>query len=576
MFENNIFNQTSRNSSYTKIPKVNSNKSTNYSSYNNILNNYIINKNDFNSNNNIPKQNNILIKNQFKNIDENRTYRSYSLTKKNFKNEKVYNLKDNYNRNNSDKYSKKILNQKIEYNTTKDIKNKSLYNLYNIKDNIKISKNHNENINSFNKQNSNSFNKIIPNSLTGKNIENHEKLLYNTIQNNNINNNNLKKNYNNENIIHKKNKSLNYNQMFYYISSSFLDINKNNISDKNISKNINNNINNNQEVKKEEKLYNYFNKTNANTIDKNEYYYTFRKGALSYYSFNSTNRKKESQQNNNMKPLIPIQNKVNYYGAKYNPNLIRTNSIYLNNYNKKICRIKKDKYFKNDNISFQENNINNKKGRSMSELTTRKDSNRQISNANYNTNNETKGGCSISSFSLYNTKLLKENQSFKNSSIFEMTNSISNSTNKNNNLYKHNILNKKHYKRKNKQNIRKYISSINDIGNIIQNKKGLNYCSPSNDKNKENKNINLEIDSNVVNECYINNEINNKNKNWIESSNGKNVNMTLQSINDSKILELAEHIINKGDDSLEQMDIKLIELKKNFKKEKDKKDITFG
>ena len=74
----------------------------------------------------------------------------------------------------------------------------------------------------------------------------------------------------------------------------------------------------------------------------------------------------------------------------------------------------------------------------------------------------------------------------------------------------------------------------------------------------------------------INNEINNKNKNWIESSNGKNVNMTLQSINDSKILELAEHIINKGDDSLEQMDIKLIELKKNFKKEKDKKDITFG
>ena len=212
----------------------------------------------------------------------------------------------------------------------------------------------------------------------------------------------------------------------------------------------------------------------------------------------------------------------------------------------------------------------------MSELTTRKDSNRQISNANYNTNNETKGGCSISSFSLYNKKLLKENQSFKNSSIFEMTNSISNSINKNNNLYKHNNLNKKHYKRKNKQNIRKYISSINDIGNIIQNKKGLNYCSPSNDKNKENKNINLEIDSNVVNECYINNEINNKNKNWIESSNGKNVNMTLQSINDSKILELAEHIINKGDDSLEQMDIKLIELKKNFKKEKDKKDITFG
>ena len=57
---------------------------------------------------------------------------------------------------------------------------------------------------------------------------------------------------------------------------------------------------------------------------------------------------------------------------------------------------------------------------------------------------------------------------------------------------------------------------------------------------------------------------------------GKNgQSMTLQSLSDSKMLDLAEHFIN-GEDSLDQMDIKMIELRKNIKKEKAYKDITFG
>ena len=52
--------------------------------------------------------------------------------------------------------------------------------------------------------------------------------------------------------------------------------------------------------------------------------------------------------------------------------------------------------------------------------------------------------------------------------------------------------------------------------------------------------------------------------------------MTLQSLSDSKILELADHYINNGEDSLDQMDFKLMELRKNFKKEKNCRDITFG
>ena len=570
LLEKNNFNKTSRNFNNSNLQKVSNNKSTNYISFNNILN-----KNEFNPTNNCSKNfNSILIKNEIKNTNENSFYRSHTYSKKFYK-VKVY----NNNINKSYKHSKKTLIKEKDNNSIKDTNNKSLYNLYNMKENNKILSYCNKTINSLKK-----FNKIVLSpSLSNKNkvhTINYDKILNNTKYKDNINNNDLKENKDNEIKNSKKAKSIciNNNQFFNALSSSFSnDINKIKVSNLNNRQEKENNCNhkknyrnNSKELIKEEDLYNYFNKTKANTIDKNEYYYTFRKGVVSYYSFNSTKRPKDFQNSNRTKPLIDIQKKGKNYSIKYNPNISRTNSIYLNNYNKKICRIKKDTNIKNKNINCYDININYRKG-SLNDLVYKKDSLMQISNANFNTNNDTKGGCSISSSSLYPIKSHKENQSFRNSSILENNNSISISVNKKNNLHL--------CKRKTKQNIRKYINAINDIGNIIQYKeKGLNYYN-SNNKNKENKNNNLEIDSNVVNECYIHNyRINNKNnKKRIESSSGKNEkSMTLQSLNDSKILELAEHIINNGDDSLEKMDIKLIELKKNFKKEKEKRDITFG
>ena len=60
------------------------------------------------------------------------------------------------------------------------------------------------------------------------------------------------------------------------------------------------------------------------------------------------------------------------------------------------------------------------------------------------------------------------------------------------------------------------------------------------------------------------------------SNNNKNENMTLQSLSDSKMMELAEHYINNDEDSLDQLDLRLIQFKKNIKNEKTYRDITFG
>ena len=59
-------------------------------------------------------------------------------------------------------------------------------------------------------------------------------------------------------------------------------------------------------------------------------------------------------------------------------------------------------------------------------------------------------------------------------------------------------------------------------------------------------------------------------------NNNKNENMTLQSLSDSKMMELAEHYINNDEDSLDQLDLRLIQFKKNIKNEKTYRDITFG
>ena len=141
------------------------------------------------------------------------------------------------------------------------------------------------------------------------------------------------------------------------------------------------------------------------------------------------------------------------------------NQIYSNNYNKKINKLQKCE---------QDYNINN------NSFYSKKESTRQQSNTNLNTNNETKRN-NYSSFSM--------------NMPYEIVNV-----------------------------------------NAKETKKGIK-------NNKNNKNEKA---------------------------------MTLQSLSDSKMMELAENYINKGDDSFEIIDLKYLEFKKNIKKEKQCKELTFG
>lgn len=227
----------------------------------------------------------------------------------------------------------------------------------------------------------------------------------------------------------------------------------------------------------------------------------------------------------------------------------------------------------NNNNSFnskKNNNTKNYNKGSFYEFTNKK----EIISNNY-TNYETKG-CSFSSYSLYHTKSPKENKSIKNTSMQENNNSVNNSKSKNKSLSKQSTLSKKKLKKKGK------IDNIIKIPNKISE---FNYEEKKNDNENENmnekKNKKYEVDSKVVNECCIH-----KKKNlalydqkilMTGSSIRKNdKSMTLQSLSDSKMLELAEHYINNDEDSMDQMDYRMMKLKKNFKMERNYRDITFG
>ena len=557
--EEKFFNKTSRNSNYIKKSK------TNNPIY--CLNN---DKNNSNSPKNYFRSSKyILIGNSNKNLIKNRIDGNYSRETLNPQNNLIFNL------------FKKMQSVNKKENGVQFKVNKSFNDLKDIGERINNLE-QNKRKNSQQKNNPNSFNGIMTpfSILTDKKHNHYEKMSYESFNYKSKNNNE-----DNSKFSHKKSKSLNHNKKLKHISSPILN---NCINAINFDYEDNNNINDKIILSKKifdlkENGINYYDKIKNNqTLDKKENQHTFRKGKIpfNYFNYLSTKRISHNQiknKSNNPISLIDIQNKENYYSAKYNPNINRTNSIYLNNYNRKICRIKKDKCINNNSF-----NKNNKIKRSCYDLTCRKDSSTKqisyLSNTNFNTNNETKG-CSISSFSLYPTKSPKENQSIKNSSRSrqENNNSIVICKNQENNSNQK-FLNNKKQKKKSKQSIKKYINSFNDNESIIQNKNNAldYYCLYYNEKHNQSKSNNLEIDSNVVNECYINNnDAKNKIKNILNS--GKNEkSMTLQSLSDSKILELADHYINNGEDSLDQMDFKLMELRKNFKKEKNCRDITFG
>ena len=598
-YEKDFINKTSRNFfGIRKTKSANKNNSAVYfKAYDDALNNFETIKNENKTIKNIiPKMNvssailiennnngmnsyNNLKNNKFKN-NNNPSINNLYPNGKNYskllmKNGASYYLIDENNNKDMDNYDIYKMINKNESSEVADKKKCMLNDLYNIKDNEKPT-NKNKRINSLQKSKLSTFNGIIPISTSScKHKNKYKNIIYEPI----------KRNYKTidserearKNIIYKKSKSLNSNNLYNEASPFVLNINKDNYIyneykslDNKYSKTNNNN---------ENKINNYVVKNNSNKIlSKKEYYYTFRKGKIPYNSFNYlTNKKSKNKmyitKNKNPISLIDDQNKNYYYSsAHYNSNITRTNRIYLNNYNQKICGIKMENTINNNNNSFNSKKNNNTKNcnkGSFYELTNKK----EIISINY-TNYETKG-CSFSSYSLYHTKSPKDNKSIKNTSMQENNNSINNSS-KNKNISKQSTLSKKKLKKRGK---------IEKIIKIPNKKSEFNYEEKKNDKENENmnekKNKIYEVDSKVVNECCIH-----KKKNlalydqkilMTGSSYRKNdKSTTLQSLSDSKMLELAEHYINNDEDSMDKMDYRMMKLKKNLKMERNYRDITFG
>ena len=425
---------------------------------------------------------------------------------------------------NNNLYNMKYINHKNNY------KNYFLLNSSRNNDNIKYKTLENENYEINNKKNRSYRNKISNNfgllkELSSEKNNKKSQVYYLTKKENNIYNADNKKSIDYAESIMKNIYDKNYNTI------NILEKDNRNILENNINKNIKLNSIKYSHSNKEKIKYSSSYKTNKakDVFNQKDYYYSFRKKKLHYNnSFNTSSKKsiKNLIPNNdsklskkNKKNKIPISLRDNTKFKSLND----INKIYSNNYNNKISRIQKyEQDINTNNNSFNNRNIKlNKNKFSFLDLTSKKESTRQQSNTNINTNNNETKLYSASSFSLNNPSNIKSNREI----IKELTYSSNNTDKKSNEK------------------------------NIINKKLELNYYQ----RNIKEENKQSEVGGR---KGYKN----------IKSEKS----MTLQSLSDSKMLELAEHYINNSEDSFEVLDLKYLELKKNLKKEKERRDITFG
>ena len=160
-------------------------------------------------------------------------------------------------------------------------------------------------------------------------------------------------------------------------------------------------------------------KQNINEESKdNNYFYTFRKEKIKYNSFNNSSKKKNHKnlfshnfKNNikkNKKSKIPISLRDN---TKFNSfNSINTmNQIYLNNYNNRICSIKKSEHdFNINNKSSTNNSSKNSKNKiSLLDLNSKKKITRHQLISNLISNNNDTKGYNVSTSTINNTISIK-------------------------------------------------------------------------------------------------------------------------------------------------------------------------
>ena len=375
----------------------------------------------------------------------------------------------------------------------------------------------------------------------------------------------------------KRNKSYSSIYANRNISNSYLNnytTNHNNIlngnqtySIKEINDNLNNYVNNDDKKK---------------CIPKIEYFYTFRNKKIQYNSFNcfsnfnpKTNKnncnkvKSSNESNNNMNNnknshIKNSNSKKNNIGITNLGNSKRkTNIRNIYHLNNKINSIYSNNYDKKNNYTINKinhilNDYNKSKNNSKSNNNSYAKIIRPSINTN-NTNNDTKG-YSSSTLSAKDIKTNSKRESKNNISIQNKNEPIPKNVDSNKNNNKNIIINNS------KPNIRKYINDYN----IKSDKENINKL------NKMNYNINKDFEglkiTSKVSEEYFKNQKKQRNN---DATNKNERSMTLQSLSDSKMLELAEHYINNyKDDILNDIGIKKIVFKKS--KANQSKNITFS
>ena len=427
------------------------------------------------------------IKNNLDNNKHNNITTTFKLLKKKFI-EGRFNKNENDNKNNLNSNNNNII-CKTEY-----VNNKSI----NFRDNLYYDKINNE-------QNSQSSDPSFINELNSIstepkiiNFQNNNNNInnYNYINNNNFNSNeykkssislDMKKNIYNNNL----NKKINNNVKNIRIETSVSVEKKNNI--KNNNNNINKNIKNNNNKKYNK--FNLYKKRNNDLFNNNNSFETT--------STNSTNKKTDKNNFiNNIKQFNMLINKSKKNNLNYIP---IKNKININNNNNKR-NISDEKQF-NINIkkllsktfkcnSSNRNNTNNKNSKNNS---TNK-------NKNFNNNNN----------NFFINKFFKKNQKIKSNQL--------NDKSMNNLIIKK--LEQTHLKEK--KNLKKnFIKSFEKEYNIK-----LNNNNISKIKNKEDKSIFLNINSNRIKNIKIpiplTNNCNNNNINTIKKNNLKFINKSIE------------------------------------------------
>ena len=260
--------------------------------------------------------------------------------------------------------------------------------------------------------------------------------------------------------------------------------------------------------------------------------------------------------NNNSKTRVNKNNKGLYFIDKSNSKTNIKNIYYLNKSINKINKSNNEKNnYKISKINYNTSEKNNKKKNSKSKFNNI--SYKKIIKASFNsnnTNNDTKGFSS----SILSTKENKTNSKRYYNQNINIQNKREHWKNIPDNRNKNTI---------NRTNIRLFTNDYN----INKNDKKINNENiDKSNKTSNNNNFviikdknNLKMTSKVVEDCF-NNCKKQKNK---ESEIKVEKSMSLQSLSDSKMLDLAEHYINSKDDCLDDIGIKKILFKKKSKNE---------